>query len=39
MLDFLKINWLAIPHIEADDIVASVARNFCKKASSSIKFK
>lgn len=32
VLDVLKITYLAIPNIEADDIMASVSKDFCKKS-------
>lgn len=30
-LDFLDIKYLEIPNIEADDIIASISKSFCKK--------
>lgn len=32
-LDFLDIKFLEIPNIEADDIIASISRSYCKKIS------
>jgi 5'-3' exonuclease len=32
-LNFLNIKYLEIPNIEADDIIASISRSFCKKVS------
>lgn len=34
VLRFLKVGYLDIPHFEADDIIASVSRDFCKKSTS-----
>ncbi len=32
ILDFLNIKYLAIPNVEADDVIASISREFLKKS-------